>query len=311
MLSSPTLAEWLDTWIETYAPLRCSSLMTLQRYGSLARYLYRTPQFEAIAETALPQVTHQGLERGLLSLRTLKGSEALSARSICHAAALLRTALKKAWVLDLIRANPMQKVELPGFRRTPAACFLPDQLPAVRNAFRGDWMFPFIELAMATGCRRGELLALDWSDIDFDGQAVVISKALEQSKAGVRLKGTKSGHPRVLALPETALQALEAHRRGKPGQRLVFPDEAGRYRAPDAVSKLIVRTLRKAGLQTGSLHTLRHTHASLLLSRGIPLTVVSRRLGHASVDITARIYLHALPPDDRRSAEVWDQLIQR
>ncbi len=72
---------------------------------------------------------------------------------------------------------------------------------------------------------------------------------------------------------------------------------------------MIVRRLRKAGIADASFHTLRHTHASNLLSRGVPLPAVSARLGHADANVTARVYSHALPADDPRAADAWDTLI--
>jgi integrase len=80
---------------------------------------------------------------------------------------------------------------------------------------------------------------------------------------------------------------------------------------PDLVSQTVVRRLRKAGIKQASFHTLRHTHASLLLSGGVPLPAVSARLGHADANITARIYSHALPDDDRRGADMWDSVVKK
>ncbi|HXS94617.1 MAG TPA: tyrosine-type recombinase/integrase [Candidatus Limnocylindrales bacterium] len=68
--------------------------------------------------------------------------------------------------------------------------------------------------------------------------------------------------------------------------------------------------MRKAGITTASFHTLRHTHASNLLSRGVPLPAVSARLGHADANVTARVYSHALPADDQRAADTWDAIIK-
>lgn len=311
LTSSTTLSEWLDAWIEIYAPLRCSSKKTIERYRSLARYFSRTPELEALGETELHRLTHTALERALLSLLTLKGRERLSPRTVRHAASLFRVALKKAWVLDLIRTNPMAKVELPGFRLTEALSYGVDQVEVVRNAFRGHWTFALVELALATGCRRGELLALEWSDIDLESHTISISKSLEQTKAGVRKKSTKSGKPRIMTVPEIAIRALAEHRKTVPQAQLVFLDTNNAYRRPDSVSKVIMKRLRKAGLDAGTLHTLRHTHATHLLSRGVPITVISKRLGHASADITARIYLHALPLDDRRAADAWDEILSK
>jgi integrase len=67
--------------------------------------------------------------------------------------------------------------------------------------------------------------------------------------------------------------------------------------------------MHKAGINDGSMHTLRHTHATHLISKGVPLPAVSARLGHADVNVTARIYSHALPADDQRAADTWDTII--
>ncbi|HTM12339.1 MAG TPA: tyrosine-type recombinase/integrase, partial [Bryobacteraceae bacterium] len=83
----------------------------------------------------------------------------------------------------------------------------------------------------------------------------------------------------------------------------------GDFLDPALVSQTIVRRLQKAGILDASFHTLRHTHASHLLSRGVPLAAVSARLGHADPSITARIYSHAIPTDDARAAKEWDGFV--
>jgi integrase len=90
---------------------------------------------------------------------------------------------------------------------------------------------------------------------------------------------------------------------------MIICEVDGNYLQPDLVSQVIVRRMRKAGIKEGSLHTLRHSNASHLLSQGVPLPVVSARLGHSNPNITARIYSHALPADDQRAADVWDNVI--
>lgn len=72
---------------------------------------------------------------------------------------------------------------------------------------------------------------------------------------------------------------------------------------------MIVRRLRKAGITHASLHSLRHTHASSLLSRGVPLSTVAARLGHSDQTTTLRIYSHALVEDDRRAADAWESVV--
>jgi integrase len=78
---------------------------------------------------------------------------------------------------------------------------------------------------------------------------------------------------------------------------------------PDLVSQVIIRRMRSAGIKEGSIHTLRHTHASHLLSGDLSLAAVSARLGHSDTNVTARVYAHALPADDQRVADLWDTVI--
>ena len=90
---------------------------------------------------------------------------------------------------------------------------------------------------------------------------------------------------------------------------LIFCEADGSYHQPDLVSQVVIRRIGKAGIKDASFHTLRHTHASNLLSRGVPLPAVSARLGHADPNVTARIYSHALPNDDQRAADTWEAVI--
>jgi integrase len=176
-----------------------------------------------------------------------------------------------------------------------------------------------VELALGSGCRRGELLAVQWSDINWVTRTLSITKSLEQTAAGVRVKTTKSKKPRHFMLPQSAIAALQfqrdqqtEHKRqfGKDYQDrgLVFAQLDGDFLQPDLVSQVMVRRMKQAGI-AASIHSLRHSHAAILLSRGVPLPAVSARLGHADVNITAKIYAHALPDDDRRAADSWDSLI--
>jgi len=90
---------------------------------------------------------------------------------------------------------------------------------------------------------------------------------------------------------------------------LVFAKPNGDFREPDLVSQVVIRCLRKSGITDASMHSLRHSNASNLISRGVPIPAVSARLGHADVSITNWIYAHAIPDDDLRAADEWDGLI--
>lgn len=214
----------------------------------------------------------------------------------------------------------MLRVELPAVEKKDAFSLTPDQIQALRAICRGGWTFPLIEIALATGALRGEMLALQWSDVDWSKSILTISKSLEQTEAGLRIKRPKNNKQRCERLPNSGIVALQFLREQQrehislfagdyQNNDLVFCQADGRYHEPDLVSQIIVRRMRKAGIKKGSRHTLRYTHASNLLSRGVPLPAVSARLGHSDPNVTARIYSHALPADDQRAADVWDTVI--
>ena len=183
-------------------------------------------------------------------------------------------------------------------------------------AVSGTSLFPLFVTAASSGCRRGELLALEWQDIDFQTGMITISKSLEQTKSGLRVKSTKSGKPRRFALPCVALGILLEHRRnqrlekpigaGPKGLELVFCNPEGDYYKPDQISSRVAEITAKVGLRGISLHSLRHGHASQLLSEGVPIPTVSKRLGHANPAITLKLYSHALESDELAAAQRWD-----
>ena len=169
----------------------------------------------------------------------------------------------------------------------------------------------------ATGTRRGELCALQWTDINWDKGIINISKSLEEVEEGLYVKSTKGGKPRPIDVDSYVLDVLRDHQREQEEHRglygddyrsdlnLVFARPDGYYYSPDKLGTRIKAALRKAGLGNLSLHSLRHTHASQLLSDGTPVAVVSGRLGHANPNITYSIYAHAMPTDQRTAAIMW------
>jgi integrase len=168
------------------------------------------------------------------------------------------------------------------------------------------------------GCRRGELLAAVWGDVNESTGELSISKSLEQTKAGgLRVKSTKSGEPRKFVVPEAALAVLAEHRVQQDEDKrmfggdyqdhgLIFCQPHGPYYSPDREGARVKELMVAVGLVGVSLHSLRHTFATELLSDGVPLAVVSERLGHADQNITLSIYSHAIPADSRAAAKVWN-----
>jgi integrase len=228
----------------------------------------------------------------------------------------VQACLEQAVDWDYIAKNPMRKVKKPRVaRRRPKVVDRAGFGALLRKAAG----IPVIALANATGMRRGELLALEWTDLDWDKGTVEVSKSLEETKHGLRIKAPKSGEPRKhpLPVPAKVLDILRDHKREQDQHRALYgPDYAdknlifcrpdGHYYNPDKLGRRIVAAMKRAGLGGVSLHSLRHSHTSELLSNGVPITAVAERLGHASPNVTLSIYSHALPADNEAAARLWN-----
>ena len=245
---------------------------------------------------------------------------ALSARTVRHVAGLIHVALNTAVRWKLLKINPATACQLPRLERKEARALDSTQAERLLSAAQGHWLHPLIVLALATGCRRGELLALTWTDARLDSTpgVLAVSKSLEQTKEGLRIKAPKNGKVRAFPLPAVAVEDMRTHRANQEQHRklfgsdyradldLIFAAPDGDYLKPDSVTAAACLLARKIGLPGAGLHSLRHSHASQLLSDGVPLPVVSKRLGHSSVNITAQIYSHAFTADEIAAAESWD-----
>jgi len=319
-----TVSDWIQTWLRVYAPERCQP-KTLERYIGLANYIVKATEGEPakLAVAPLDQIDHKIVESALRSLLHAKAKrrEHLSPKTIREIAGVLSVSLNEAFRLEKIAINPLLRVKLPKIVRSDARSLTSEEIQRLREVCRADWTFTIVELALATGARRGELLSLTWHDVDWLNSTLTVNKSLEETRVGLRVKSPKNGRSRRFAVGQSviaALQFLQAqqaeHRRlcgaGYQELDLVLCKPNGEYLHPDLVSQVICRRMKKAGIRDASLHTLRHTHASNLLSRGIPLPAVSQRLGHADANITARVYSHALPQDDARAADAWEKVIR-
>jgi integrase len=174
-------------------------------------------------------------------------------------------------------------------------------------------------LALATGMRRGEILALRWSDISLDYTSLQVVRTLQPSKQGLVYEEPKTARSRrSVLLPGFVLRYLERQREAQASRRelvedwrdegLVIDRGDGRAVNPDTLSTGWARNLRNRGLPPVRFHDLRHAHATLLLLQGVHPKIVSERLGHASIGITLDTYSHVLPSLQSQAAEAFDSL---
>jgi integrase len=190
-------------------------------------------------------------------------------------------------------------------------------------AVKDDRFAALYVLALTTGMREGELLGLRWQDLDLDRATLQVRMNVQEADGKFIVAETKTAYSRrSIALTKKAVAALRQHRAKQDKDRmalgdawnakldLVFPNRLGGIMIPDNLAKRsFKRALGKIGLPLDvRFHDLRHTAATLLLSRGVHPKVVSEMLGHADISITLRVYAHVTPHMQQAAVQVMDAL---
>jgi integrase len=301
--SKETVAQFVERWLADWATGNTSP-KTLERYGQLlrlhvARLMGATPIQKVNAST-------------LQSMYATLIREGLAPRTTLHVHRVVHRMLRHAAQWGVVHSNAASLVDAPTVTATEIDILTSPQVKHMLVGFKVTPLYAFTTLALGTGMRRGELLALRWQDINLDGAVLQVERSLEQTKAGgLRFKPPKTKYGRrSIPLPATTVAELRAHRRvaqelrlalggGKlPDDALVFPEADGSPRSPNAATKAWKKAAEGLGL-TVSLHALRHTHASILIASGLDVLTISRRLGHGSPAITLTVYGHLFRQDDR------------
>lgn len=195
------------------------------------------------------------------------------------------------------------------------------QLTAFLDAMRSHRLHPAFHLAAHTGMRRGEVLGLRWQDLDLDAGRLSVRQALDEVAYVVHMSDVKTDTGRrTIDIDPGTVDVLKAWRIERAGERggveprsdeLAFSKPDGSWIHPQSFSQVLDRKVAKLDVPTISLHDLRHTHATLLLKAGVPVKVVSERLGHANVAFTMNVYQHVLPGMQAQAAETFAALLAR
>lgn len=189
--------------------------------------------------------------------------------------------MKRARALRPIATNPVEDAAAPKVERREIEVLEPHETAALLDAAKTTRLFPIVFLAVGTGLRRGEVLGLRWSDIDFEKRTLTVAQSREQTKAGLRFKAPKTKRSRrTIALSPSVVEVLQAHRARQGEERLalglgrdaagiVFTRIDGELIQPDSITKIFTRIVKRADIKPISFHALRHTHITELHRTGV------------------------------------------
>jgi integrase len=346
--SKLVLRDWVATWLKNLDVLEKVSVRTLEGYSDCLN-VHVVP---TLGSTELQKLTASHIDDLYAKLLTAGGRanapKGLAPQTVLHVHRAFFSCLKAAVKKRLMTRNPAEDAEVPRAKRTRNAgedsagsikALDQEQLGALRAAFRGSVLHTLVEVAAATGLRRGEILGLRWSTIDLAKRTLRVERVVERSRQlGVRLKADAKNESsrRTIGFGEALVDVLKLHRREQkelalklgvtyPADGLVFPCvikrpkgrqpeggvlardvDFGRPWDPEAITKDFRRVAKAAGFAELRLHDLRHTHATLLLMAGVPVHEVAQRLGHSTPVITMTTYSHVIQRSSDHAAQVWE-----
>lgn len=308
-----TVRNFLRQWLEGKRALRDTTRRGYEIH--LRRYLVPN-----IGEMRLSDLRPHHIDMLYADLLSDENSSA-TPTTIRHIHATLRSALNTAVKRRLIPWNPAEHVELPERSRPATSVWSPEQLGAFLDSIADHRLYAYFHIVAFAGLRRGEALGMAWEDIDFDHGLIRVRQQLVDAGRGAYLgpPKTRSGVRRV-PVDAFTVDVLRAHRRKQQDEQtrwgrawadtgLVFTREDGTAFRPEYLTHLFKRLVDAANLPRIRLHDLRHTSASLALAAGIPIKVVSDRLGHSSTSITSDLYTHVIPVVAQEAADSLAALI--
>ncbi len=313
ILSDQTrLGDFLVRWLEQSVKPR-NRHSTFQSYSSHVR-VHLVP---ALGKERLSRLTPDDVERFMAT----KLSDGLSASTVARIRATLRRALALALKQGLVARNVAALADPPRVQPKRFVPFTREQARALLLAVQGHPMEALFVVAIATGLRQGELLGLQWTDVDIDDKRMFVRHALQRVDGVPTLVEPKTSRSRrTIALPPLALVQLLAQQerqaavdrsdgKGWNPLGLVFTSANGTPLDGRNVTHSFQRILRNADLPRVRFHDLRHTCASLLLAQGANIRVIMEQLGHSQISLTMNTYSHVMPEAMQDAADRMENIL--
>ncbi len=306
------LWEYMDAWLLGVSDTVRET--TFARYEQISRSHIK-PSLGRVKLKNLTPAHVRGLHRE-------KMDAGLSPRTVQYVHVTLNKALKQAVADGLVPRNVAAAVKAPRPVKKEINPLSPAEARAFLEAADGEPLEALFVLAVSTGMRQGEILGLKWEDVDLDAGALRVRRSLAVTKDGPVLTAPKSARSRRrIKLTGGAVTALKRHRKDQLEERmrlaglweehgLVFPNGTGGFMRKHTLTRgPFERVLRRARLPRIRFHDLRHTCATILLSRGVHVKLVQELLGHATISITLDTYSHVLPGMDDGLADTMNDAL--
>lgn len=310
--------DWVLDWMELYKKNNVR-ISTYEDY----KYLIKSHILPVIGEVALGKLTTNEIQQVYNNMSSKK----LSPGTIKRTHWLISSCLDKAVEIKLLVWNPAKATQRPKLTKPEFRFFTEDEMSKFLNYLETQetkWQAAFL-VVLGTGLRLGEVLALEWRDIDFDNSLMTIRQTLSYTKAtGLILNEPKTASSKAsIPIPSIVKDALKKHKKEQAAIKLkygdkynkevdlVFATKTGTFIWQSVFQVKYNRIRNEAGVTNVHLHGLRHTFATRMLEQGENLKVVQELLRHSDIKTTANVYSHVTPETKQKAAHKMDSLLKR
>ena len=285
--------DWLNEWLKNYV-LPSVKIRTYERYSLIVNLHIRDKIGMLELDDLTPLLLQQYITE-LLQSGNRKTGKGLSANSVNAIISVLQSSLKTANFLGLTAEYTADKVKRPKLKEKPVECFSLKEQKQIEQAIlsgRKDKLYGIL-LCLYSGLRIGELIALQWSDIDFTKGILTVSKSCHDGKAGLIIDEPKTATSRrVIPLPKQLLPILKGIKKKSHSPFVVSAN--GKPDSVRSYQRSFELLLKKLKIPHRGFHSLRHTFATRALECGMDVKTLSEILGHKNPTVTLNRYAHSL-----------------
>ena len=315
-----TVGQWLDEWLNSHAA--ALSPRTRVSYEMIVRQHLKP----ALGHILLPELEPRHLEAFYAKHQAdgrVDGKGALSPTTVRYCHSLLRESLAHAVRLGVLGRNVAEVASPPRKARRTMIALSVDDVHRFLSAASESPLYPFFATLVYTGTRRGEALALRWSNLDLDSMTLTVVESAFKLNGQWHFKEPKTASgKRGIDLPPRLVLLLKHYKETEENRRLmlggaltendlVFSYPDGRPLDPSSASHSFKKIARRAGLPHLRLHDLRHGHATIMLQSGVDAKTLADRLGHSSVRTTLDVYCHPTSSLQKEAAQRFEDFLEK
>lgn len=305
-----TIEQWVRLWFKIYEKPTIKKTTANQMESFIEIYI--VPMIGNVLLRKFTPIMAQTFINDLKNTPKKSQNGFLSSKTVKEIFGVLKLAMKQAVVDRQIMYNPCEGCKLPKIEKQERHVLPIEKMSEYLSLAKERGFLPLFYLELTTGLRRGEVLALEWKDLNVDTCELSITKGVSRTSDGLEVSTPKTRNSiRTITITPEAVELLVEEHNKHPNNELMFPSpKTGGLRDPDSISRVHKRIAKRIGEEGLSFHDLRHTYTTNSIMAGVDIKTLSKNLGHANPNITLDIYSHVTNGMKKEAANQMSQFMQ-